>query len=43
MVKVVICGASGRMGQTLGRMVDDAADLELVGGIDLHPGSIFRR
>jgi len=41
MVKVVICGASGRMGQTLGRMVTDAPDLELVGGIDLHPGSFF--
>ena len=41
MVKVVICGASGRMGQTLGRMVTDSPDLELVGGIDLHPGSFF--
>jgi len=43
MIKVVICGASGRMGQTLGRMVNDAPDLELAGGIDLHPGSFFGR
>jgi 4-hydroxy-tetrahydrodipicolinate reductase len=41
MIKVVICGASGRMGQTLGRMVHDAPDLELAGGIDLKPGSFF--
>jgi 4-hydroxy-tetrahydrodipicolinate reductase len=41
MVKVVICGASGRMGQTIGRMVNEAGDLELVGGVDLKPGSFF--
>ena len=41
MVKVVICGASGRMGQTLGRMVTESPDLELAGGIDLHPGTFF--
>lgn len=41
MVKVVICGASGRMGQTLGRMVHESKDLELVGGINLKPGSFF--
>ena len=41
MIKVVICGASGRMGQTLGRMVHDAPDMELVGGIDLRPNTIF--
>jgi len=41
MVKVVICGASGRMGQTLGRMVHESADLELVGGINLKPSSFF--
>ena len=41
MVRVVICGASGRMGQTLGRMVKESPDLELVGGIDLHAGSFF--
>ncbi|HSA38855.1 MAG TPA: 4-hydroxy-tetrahydrodipicolinate reductase [Methanoregula sp.] len=41
MIKVVICGASGRMGQTIGRMVNESRDLELVGGIDLKPGSFF--
>jgi len=41
MIKVVICGASGRMGQTLGRMVHEAPDLELVGGINLKHSSFF--
>jgi 4-hydroxy-tetrahydrodipicolinate reductase len=41
MVKVVICGASGRMGQTLGRMVHESEDLELVGGINLKSSSFF--
>ena len=41
MVKVVVCGASGRMGQTIGRMVKESEDLELVGGIDLRPGTFF--
>ena len=41
MIKVIVCGASGRMGQTIGRMVHDAKDMELVGGIDLKPGSFF--
>lgn len=41
MVNVVICGASGRMGQTLGRMVHESDDLELVGGINLKPSSFF--
>lgn len=41
MIKVVICGASGRMGQTLGRMVHESKDLELVGGINLKPSSFF--
>jgi 4-hydroxy-tetrahydrodipicolinate reductase len=41
MIKVVVCGASGRMGQTIGRMVSGAPDLELVGGIDLKPGLFF--
>jgi 4-hydroxy-tetrahydrodipicolinate reductase len=41
MVKVVVCGASGRMGQTIGRMVNEAGDLELVGGVNLKPGSFF--
>lgn len=41
MIKVVICGASGRMGQILGRMVHESEDLELAGGINLRPGSFF--
>jgi 4-hydroxy-tetrahydrodipicolinate reductase len=41
MIKVVVCGASGRMGQTIGRMVSEAPDLELVGGTNLRPGSFF--
>lgn len=41
MIKVVVCGASGRMGQTIGRMVNESKDLELVGGVDLKPGSFF--
>jgi 4-hydroxy-tetrahydrodipicolinate reductase len=41
MIKVVVCGASGRMGQTIGRMVNESSDLELVGGVDLKPGSFF--
>lgn len=41
MIKVVVCGASGRMGQIIGRMVSEAPDLELVGGINLKPGSFF--
>jgi len=41
MVNVVVCGASGRMGQTIGRMVSESKDLTLVGGINLKPGSFF--
>ena len=41
MIKVVVCGASGRMGQTIGRMVSESSDLELVGGINLKPSSFF--
>ena len=37
----MVCGASGRMGQTIGRMVNESSDLELVGGINLKPGSFF--
>ena len=41
MIKVIVCGASGRMGQTIGRMVKESSDLELVGGINLKPGSFL--
>lgn len=41
MVNVVVCGATGRMGQTIGRMVNEAGDLDLVGGVDLKAGTFF--
>jgi 4-hydroxy-tetrahydrodipicolinate reductase len=41
MIKVVVCGASGRMGQTIGRMVTESSDLQLVGGINLKPSTFF--
>jgi 4-hydroxy-tetrahydrodipicolinate reductase len=41
MVNVVVCGASGRMGQTIGRMVNESKDLELVGGINLRSSAFF--
>lgn len=41
MIKVVICGAMGRMGSTVGRLVDAAPDLALVGGVDLKRGEVF--
>jgi 4-hydroxy-tetrahydrodipicolinate reductase len=39
--KIIVCGASGRMGQTIGRMVHESSDLELVGGINLRPSTFF--
>jgi 4-hydroxy-tetrahydrodipicolinate reductase len=41
MIKVVVCGANGRMGQTIGRMVTESSDLQLAGGINLKPSSFF--
>lgn len=41
MIKVAVCGALGRMGSTVGRMVNESSDLELVGGIDVRAGSFF--
>jgi len=41
MIKVVVCGALGRMGTMVGRLVNEAPDMELVGGIDLRGGSFF--
>ncbi|MCU0629884.1 MAG: 4-hydroxy-tetrahydrodipicolinate reductase [Methanoregulaceae archaeon] len=41
MPSVVVCGALGRMGTTIGRMVHESPDLDLVGGIDIKPGSFF--
>ncbi len=41
MVKVVVSGALGRMGTNIGRIVDEAPDMELVGGIDVREGTLF--
>lgn len=41
MVKIVVSGALGRMGTNIGRLVDEAPDLELVGGIDVRDGTFF--
>ena len=41
MIEVVISGALGRMGSTVGRLVNEAPDLKLVGGIDLRGGSFY--
>ncbi|MEI7432790.1 MAG: 4-hydroxy-tetrahydrodipicolinate reductase [Methanomicrobiales archaeon] len=41
MVNVVVSGASGRMGQIVGKMVTESIGLELVGGISSRPGSFF--
>jgi 4-hydroxy-tetrahydrodipicolinate reductase len=41
MIKVAVCGAMGRMGTTIGRMVNESKDLTLVGGVDIRPGTLF--
>jgi len=41
MVKVVVSGALGRMGTNIGRIVNEAPDMELVGGIDVREGTLF--
>lgn len=41
MIKVVVCGALGRMGSTVGRLVNEAPDMDLAGGIDLRPGTFY--
>jgi 4-hydroxy-tetrahydrodipicolinate reductase len=41
MTKVVVCGAMGRMGVTIGRLVNESKDFTLVGGVDIHPGTLF--
>lgn len=41
MIKVAICGALGRMGRTIGGLVDESDDLELVGGVDVNAGSFY--
>lgn len=41
MIKVAVSGALGRMGTTIGRIVDEAPDLELIGGVDVREGELF--
>lgn len=41
MTRVVICGAMGRMGMTIGNLVAESDDLELAGGIDIRPGTFY--
>lgn len=41
MIKVVICGALGRMGMMIGSIVVKDPDMELVGGVDMHAGEFF--
>ena len=41
MTSVVVCGAMGRMGTIIGRMVNESPDLALAGGVDIKPGSFF--
>jgi 4-hydroxy-tetrahydrodipicolinate reductase len=41
MIKVVICGAFGRMGTTIGGLISKEQDLQLVGGVDIKEGTFF--
>jgi len=41
MIRVVVSGALGRMGGTVARLISDASDLELVGGVDVRPGTVL--
>jgi 4-hydroxy-tetrahydrodipicolinate reductase len=41
MTNVVVCGAMGRMGTTIGRLVNESKDFTLVGGVDIRPGTFF--
>ncbi|MBZ4037870.1 hypothetical protein K6T82_24205, partial [Flavobacterium sp. 17A] len=43
MIKVAVSGALGRMGTTIGRIVNEAPDMELVGGSDVRAGTLFGR
>ena len=41
MLRVVVCGALGRMGGTVSKLVSEASDLELVGGVDTRAGAVY--
>jgi len=40
-IKVVVCGALGRMGGTVAKLANEASDIELVGGVDVRAGTAF--
>ncbi|MDO9540394.1 MAG: 4-hydroxy-tetrahydrodipicolinate reductase [Methanocalculus sp.] len=41
MIKVAVCGALGRMGTIIIKMIDEDPELEFVGGIDLRSGVVL--
>ena len=41
MTKVVVCGAMGRMGTTIGRLVNESKEFTLAGGVDIRSGTLF--
>jgi len=41
MIKVVICGAFGRMGTIIGGIISKEPDMELVGGVDIKEGTVY--
>lgn len=41
MTKVIICGAFGRMGTMIANMVIENPELEFVGGVDIHEGTVL--
>lgn len=41
MIKVAVCGALGRMGTIVGRVVNESGTCRIVGGIDLKEGTYY--
>ncbi len=41
MIKVIICGAFGRMGTAIGSIISKEQDMQLVGGVDVKEGTFF--
>lgn len=41
MINVALCGALGRMGTIIGKMVDEDPNLNLIGGIDIRSGEVL--
>jgi 4-hydroxy-tetrahydrodipicolinate reductase len=39
MIKVVVCGAQGRMGTIVGKVIQESGTCEIVGGVDVREGS----